>query len=150
MAGDLLVELHWFYTTVKSSCGNCPALYRATGGGCIAIQGWLPPEITKVPFILRQEQQLEILIPQDVADKAVVVASEIIEATIQRNTHEHISDLRFDVASNLLRVTGLPVSREAQPNLVDLAYNEDALILSAPDLRSFTAWWRLERRSAIA
>ncbi len=147
MVGDLLVELHWFYTTVKSACGNCPSLYRATGGGCIAIQGWLPPEMTIVPFTLRQEQQVEILIPRDVANKAAAVTSQIIEEALQRNAHEHISDLRFDATSELVRVTGLPVSREARSSLVDLAYNEDALILSSSDLQSFTAWWRLERGS---
>jgi hypothetical protein len=147
MVGDLLVELHWFYTTVKSGGCNCPSLYRATGGGCIAIQGWLPPEMTTVPFFLRQEQRLEILVPQDVADKAVAVAADIIEATFQRNAHEEISDLRFDATTGLVRVTGLPISREAQLSLINLAYNEDALVLSVPDLRSFTAWWRFERRS---
>jgi hypothetical protein len=150
MAGDLLVELHWFYTTVKSGCGNCPALYRTTGGGSIAIQGWLVPEITAVPFNSRQDQQLEILIPQDVADRALAVTPEIIEATFQRNTHEHISNLHFDATSELVRITGLPISRDARSSLVDLAHNEDALILSASDLRSFAAWWRIERHCTVA
>jgi hypothetical protein len=103
--------------------------------------------MTTVPFILRQQRRLEILIPQDVADKAVAVAPDIIEATFQRNAHEDISNLSFDAPSKLVRITGLPVSREAQPSLVDLAFNEDALILSVADVRSFAAWWRLKRGS---
>jgi hypothetical protein len=100
-----------------------------------------------MPFSLRQEQRLEIFIPQDVADMAVVVAPDIFETTFQRDAHEDISDLHFDATKQLIRATGLPVSRDARPSLVDLADNEDALILSASDLRAFTAWWRLERRN---